>query len=73
MANAWMSHLASFRKKNPKLSLREAMGKAKGSYKKVGISKTHNVKREKRDKRRTAKKGKNCKKGKKGKGKSKKK
>ena len=41
MANAWMSHLASFRKKNRNLSLRQAMEKAKSSYKKIAVPKTH--------------------------------
>ena len=44
MANAWMSHLASFRKKNRNLSLRQAMEKAKSSYKKIAVPKTHKKK-----------------------------
>ena len=33
--NKWVVHLTDFRKKNPKLSLKEAMTEAKASYKKV--------------------------------------
>jgi len=32
--NEWMKHLQKVRKENPKLSLKEAMKKAKGTYKK---------------------------------------
>jgi len=31
---AWMKHLMEVKKDNPKLSLKDAMQKAKGSYKK---------------------------------------
>ena len=32
--NPWMEHLAKVRKENPKMSLTEAMKKAKSTYKK---------------------------------------
>ena len=34
MANAWLAHLKAFRKKNPKMSLKQAMKAASSSYKK---------------------------------------
>ena len=34
VANAWMQHLQKVRKENPTLSLKQAMQKAKSSYKK---------------------------------------
>ena len=34
--NPWITHLKAFRKKNPKMSLTEAMKSAKSSYTKVG-------------------------------------
>ena len=59
MANAWMSHLLAFHKKNPKMSFREAMSKARPSYKKGSSTKTHKVtKHRKRKARKTARKGK---------------
>lgn len=35
MANAWMEHLTNVRKNMPGLSLKEAMKKAKKTYKKI--------------------------------------
>ena len=64
MANAWMTHLLAFHKKNPKMSFKEAMSKARPSYKNGSSTKTHKVTTHKKRKpRKTAKK---CKKGKKG-------
>ena len=62
MANAWMTHLLAFHKKNPKMSFREAMSKARPSYKKGSstLKKTHKVTKHKkrRKARKTARKGK---------------
>ena len=59
MANAWMTHLLAFHKKNPKMSFREAMSKARPSYKSGSSTKTHKVtKHKKRKARKTARKGK---------------
>tara|TARA_R110002074_G_scaffold365864_1_gene539661 strand:- start:271 stop:459 length:189 start_codon:yes stop_codon:yes gene_type:complete len=56
-----MTHLLAFHKKNPKMSFREAMSKARPSYKKGSstLKKTHKVtKHKKRKARKTARKGK---------------
>ena len=37
MVNAWMAHLSSVRKNNPGISLKDAMKKAKHTYKKSGV------------------------------------
>jgi hypothetical protein len=37
--NPWITHLQAYRKKNPTMSLTEAMKSAKSSYKKVGCAK----------------------------------
>ena len=62
MANAWMTHLLAFHKKNPKMSFREAMSKARPSYKNGSSTKTHKVTKHKKIKarkaRKTARKGK---------------
>ena len=62
MANAWMTHLLAFHKKNPKMSFREAMSKARPSYKSGTSTKTHKVTKHKKGKaikaRKTARKGK---------------
>lgn len=33
MVNAWLSHVAAFRKKNPNMSFKDVLSKAKATYK----------------------------------------